>query len=87
MLMVLLIRCDCCWVVDTAGNSSERLLLRDDPVYGGVWTKACGEESATLRLDAVRKLSYAVVVGASKRKHDSKSAVFGPKNEDSVSAE
>ncbi len=56
-------------------------------MYGGVWTKACGEESATLRLDAARKLSYAVVVGASKPKYDSKSAVFGPKNEGSVAAE
>ena len=86
MLMVLLIRCDWCWVVDTAGNSSGLLLLRDGPVYGGIRTKARGEESLTLRLDAVLKLSYAVVVGASKPKYDSKSAVFGPKNEGSVAA-
>ena len=87
ILMVLLIECDWCRALDTASNPSERLLLRDDPVYGGVQTKARGEESATLQLDAAGKVLYAEAVGASKPKCDSKSAVFGPKNGGSVAAE
>ena len=87
VLMVLSIKCDWCRALDTATNPSERLLPRDDPVYGDVQTKARGEESATLQLDAAGKLPYAEAVGASKPKYDSKSAIFGPKNEGSVAAE
>ena len=85
-LMVLLTRCDWCWVLDTAIKPSERLLQRDD-VYGDVRVKALGVELVILRPDAFGKLPHAGLVGASKPKYDSRFAVFGPKNDGSVAPE
>lgn len=87
MSMVLLIRCDWCWLLDTANKPPERLLARDGPGYGDVRKGVRGEEIATPRLDAIGKLPYAGAVAASKPKYESQSAVIGLEYEGSVAAE
>ena len=87
MLILLLIRCDWCWVLDTDSKPSERLLPRDDPSYGDVRKETRGERLATTWLDAVGISPYAGAVGAPNPKHGSNSTIPGLKNEDPIAAE
>lgn len=55
MLIVLLIKCEWCSLLDIVSKPSERLLVRDDLLYGVGREKACGEGIATQRLESAGK--------------------------------